>query len=83
MVPCPPENVQGQMAFDVCDQIINLAMQAMPPTPESQECAAKAQQVKSATPPDPMMAANTLHQALQAAQAGDWFACKRELDQID
>ena len=49
MVPCPPdETAEGQMAFEVCDQITNLAMQVQPPTVQSMGCAVKAQRKKSA-----------------------------------
>jgi len=82
MVLCPEGNLENQMAADVCDQIAVLGMQAQPPAPEAQLCAQKALQIKSATPPDPLLASQGLYRALQAAQQGDWATCRRELDEI-
>lgn len=82
-VPCPLGADPPTMAFQICDQITDLAMAVQPVTEDSQYCAVKAQAVKSATPLDEVGAAEHLNLAHEAAKVNDWVQCKRELDTID
>jgi len=83
MVPCPPTGPPQGTAAMACDQITQLAMAVQPATVDSQYCAVTAQSVKSRTPSDESVASQHVHNARLKAQAGDWTACRTELDMVE
>ncbi len=82
-VPCPPVGPPQGTAAMACDQITSLAMAVQPATVDSQYCAVKAQSAKSATPSNESTASQHVHNARLKAQAGDWVACRTELDMVE
>ena len=80
-VPCPAEPVAGTVQMKLTE--IQTLAQAAPGDPMAQQCNAKATQVMAMNPTKPDEGSNHVFAAWQKAQAGDWGACKGELDQVD
>ena len=77
---CPPGNPSGTTVEMKLDEIIGLA--AGSPDPMAQQCSAKALELKTFQPSDPIGGSELVASAAGKAAAGQWVQCKAELDQV-
>ena len=68
---------------DKLQNIIDKASAASPSTPESIALISRASEVRQMQPGDPLAGSDLVASASDKADAGDWVACKTELDGIN